>query len=161
MSEYICSVCGSSASISKKIAVNGVVKTTYYCNNCNDAISGHNNVNKVVSDIFSTGKGNINTRVRTCSCGLTNVDMIDGGKFGCAECYNTFRDVADEFLSARNLGYHKGKSPTDKCTDNREYNQETEVLDMLKKEFARAMIEERYLDVDVISNRISDIENNI
>lgn len=159
MSEYLCSACGASASFCKKIAVNGVVKSTYYCANCSDAMNVNNNVSTLVSDMFSAGKGNVDVRIRTCNCGLTDRDILADGKFGCSECYNTFRNVAEDFISSRNLGYHNGKLPTRNRTNPPSVDKNTVTLDMLRKEFARAMIEERYLDVDVISKKISDIES--
>ena len=111
MSGYICSICGASAVCCKKIIVNSAVNKTYYCADCASTIADGNNVSRLGTEMFTSDGRASNNRVKKCSCGLTSIDILDSGKFGCSECYTTFRDVAENFLSIRGLGNHKGKAP--------------------------------------------------
>ncbi len=203
--DYICSVCGKPATHYKKITINGKANVTYYCSDCQNDLESVGSVANVVSNIFTGNNRTVPSRVRTCKCGLTDRDILDEGKFGCAECYVTFRDIADNYIASRGFGMHKGKAPiryaastggvgqnknsnqnnsktastqdgsgsnfnnrvniVNKATSSRDNDIKTSAImaniDILKSEFDKAIIEERYLNADMISKQIIALEKQL
>ncbi len=80
-------------------------------------------------------------------CGATISDLRNIGRFGCAECYQTFKDQIEILLPQAHAGAtrHCGKRP--KCS-----------VDALKKEMQKAVSEERYEDAAKFRDRIKELE---
>ena len=46
------------------------------------------------------------------TCGFTHADFRKSGRFGCVDCYNSFRPILDETLEGMHPGlHHQGKVP--------------------------------------------------
>lgn len=173
MSEnYYCCICGKPATVCKKETINGVTKEYYYCDECFSLVENGHPLESLLSAMFnfggsSIGLGGIKPKMRVCQCGMTERDILNSGKFGCSECYNVFRDIAESFVNKRGNLSHKGKVPNkhkQTTAVNMEGNitqkevKEKSKLEKLKEELAQAVKEERYLDCDKISKQIAKLE---
>lgn len=165
---YYCSVCGKPATVCKKETINGVTKVSYYCDECFALIEKGNSFDNLLSAMFNIGGGNIQKpKMRVCTCGMTEREILNSGKFGCSECYNLFRDIAENYVNARGYLSHKGKKPTNyvqqsaKSDANVKAEGDTKKmskLDKLKAELAQAVKEERFLDCDKIAKQIAALQ---
>lgn len=73
----------------------------------------------------------------TCKCGITEVDLDNGSRLGCAECYETFEHKLVSILeNYHGSSKHKGKMPASMQAD----------LDfkLLKLKYAKALELEQY-----------------
>lgn len=165
---YYCSVCGKPATVCKKETINGVTKVSYYCDDCYQAIESGNPFDNLISAMFNfngTNSGLGKPKTRTCKCGMTERDVISGGKFGCSECYTVFRDIAENFVNTRGYLAHKGKIPHKSATNSTQSGKEKQQtaseqvseLSKLKAELSLAVKEERYLDADRIAKQIAKL----
>ncbi len=166
---YYCCVCGKPATVCKKETINGVTKVSYYCDECFALVEKGNSFDNLLSAMFNIGGGNIQKpKMRVCTCGMTEREILNSGKFGCSECYNLFRDIAENYVNTRGYLSHKGKKPakngtqTEKTNVNLKNNNnaksEMSKIDKLKAELALAVKEERFLDCDKIAKQIAALQ---
>lgn len=149
---YYCCVCGKPATICRKETINGVTKVSYYCDDCAKLLDNGPSINDIVSAMFTFNNNlGYKPKMRVCKCGMTERDIMNTGKFGCAECYNVFRDIADNYVNTRGYLQHKGKAPI-------KYAKSNSQIDLLKEQLAKAVSEQRFLDADRISKQIQELE---
>ena len=102
------------------------------------------------------------------SCGYTLEDILNTGKFGCANCYDTFESRLDPIIKKiQGSNQHVGR--LGKVTEHKinikpvrkteEQNNEMSELDKLKEELKQAVKEERYEDAAVLRDKISKLED--
>ena len=48
---------------------------------------------------------------RVCKCGTTEEDILNTGRFGCAECYKTFSDIVQRYVNKLGGATYAGKMP--------------------------------------------------
>ncbi len=162
---YYCCVCGKPATVCKKETINGVTKVSYYCDECLALLENGHPFDNLISAMFNFGGNSLGGvqkhKMRVCKCGMTERDVINSGKFGCSECYNVFRDIAENYVNTRGYLAHKGKAPKqNKATQNagvdtNNANAPLSQVDKLKAELATAVKEERFLDADRIAKQIA------
>lgn len=159
---YFCCICGKPATVCKKEIINGVTKVSYYCDECFTMLEGGGvSSNSLLSAMFNFGgnTGIAKKKMRVCSCGTTERDVLNSGKFGCAECYNVFRDIAENYINTRGYLTHKGKKPIQSGSKiSEKANENMSEIDKLKAELALALKEERYLDCDRLAKQISALQ---
>lgn len=89
-------------------------------------------------------------------CGHTWNDFRHSGKFGCGECYKTFRSsAADTIRQIHATTLHKGKIPSksgDKLKKKREY-------EALKSQLQEAVKNEDYETAAKLHKKIRTMEN--
>jgi protein arginine kinase activator len=113
--------------------------------------------------------GLVNNNVLTCNeCGMTYDEFINSGKFGCANCYDTFSNRIDPILKKiQGASTHTGrKTKVTKTVLNKEeiaQNGKKESnnksrLDILKEDLKKAIAEERYEDAARIRDEIKNLE---
>ena len=111
------------------------------------------------------------------NCNMTYDEFINGGKFGCEECYNVFSSKIDSILNrlhgsnkylgrkAINMSVDKKTSNTDKNDKkskeelNKEVNTTENKLDKLQNDLKKAISEERYEDAAKIRDEIKKLKN--
>ncbi|MDE6967786.1 MAG: hypothetical protein K2P12_03925 [Clostridia bacterium] len=173
---YYCCVCGKPATICKKETINGVTKVSYYCDDCMKLMEQGHPFDNLISAMFNFNGINygVKPKMRVCKCGMTERDIINTGKFGCSECYNVFRDIADNYIKTRGYLVHKGKSPNnfvgEKQTQQKQNEEESakakvttpmSEIDKLKLELKLAIKEERFLDADRIAKQIAKLNGEV
>lgn len=105
------------------------------------------------------------------SCGSTFQDIINTGKFGCANCYDTFESRLEPIMRklqgadhhVGRLGKvteHKIKGATEgKTVDtSKPIKKENSEVDKLKRELKKAVKEERYEDAAELRDKINKLE---
>ena len=158
---YYCSVCGKPATVCKKETINGVTKVSYYCDECFALVEKGNSFDNLLSAMFNIGGGNIQKpKMRVCTCGMTEREILNSGKFGCSECYNLFRDIAENYVNTRGYSSHKGKKPAQNGTQTEKTNVNLK-NNNAKSEMSKRLLavkEERFLDCDKIAKQIAALQ---
>lgn len=106
----------------------------------------------------------------TCNhCGNSFDDIINTGKFGCADCYTTFEDRIDPILK-RMQGSNRHVGRIGKVLDNKieqkmkqkeakkEEKKEMTKLEKLQEELKKAIQEERYEEAAKLRDEIKKLE---
>lgn len=175
-----CENCGKrEATVRYSENINGIKKELHLCEECSkelgiDAIDFNMPIdfssffagmleefqNSEFMPMFDTVKG-----VQCKSCGYTFDDIINTGKFGCANCYDTFESRLDPIIRKIQGGnQHIGRlgkvtEHTINNTNNTKPNQEKSEVEKLKDELKKAVKEERYEDAAKLRDEIAKKEN--
>ena len=102
------------------------------------------------------------------SCGYTFEDILNKGKFGCANCYDTFESRLEPIIrKIQGSNQHVGR--LGKITENKINTKPTpkvkkqeakrNEIDVLKENLKKAVKEERYEDAAVLRDKISKLED--
>ena len=98
------------------------------------------------------------TQVHKCGgCGLTVSDIINSGRVGCAQCYETFRQqLMPSIERLHGKAAHCGKRPgkSAKAGDSKQKE-----LEQLKKQLKEAIDAQEYEQAAVYRDRIRALEN--
>lgn len=115
--ERMCSKCKrKKATTFIKQIVNGYPLEMYLCDDCakNFDIENEYNVflSSIFGDLFQENYAYEEPKKKlTCKCGATEDDILNKGKFGCSECYKTFSDLVDKYISRLGGKTYSGKAP--------------------------------------------------
>ena len=101
-------------------------------------------------------------------CGMTYDEFIDKGKFGCANCYDVFKDRIDPVLkNIQGSNRHIGRNSKFVDKENDEYNinkekvekdnEENDKLKKLNEDLKQAIKEERYEEAAKIRDEIKSM----
>lgn len=181
----LCENCGENeANVRYTQIVNGVKKEMKLCKNCADELgigdmdfSMPINLSSFLTEFFDdTQEAFLPSfssikELKCDECGMTYDEFTHTGKFGCANCYETFSNKIDSILknlhaSNRHIG-RKGKivKPVlNKADIKEEVRQETKQdseiskIDSLKEDLKKAIKEERYEDAAKIRDKIKKME---
>lgn len=182
----ICENCGENeANVKYTQIVNGVKKEMKLCEHCANELgigemdfSMPINLSSFLGEFFEDEEDTFlpeftkTKELRCDECGMTYDEFTHTGKFGCANCYNTFSDKIDAILknlhaSNRHVG-RKGKiiKPVlDKETVKKEETKQeakeknsVSKIDTLKENLKQAIKEERYEDAAHIRDEIKKLE---
>lgn len=177
----LCENCGENeANVKYTQIVNGVKKEMKLCEHCANELgigdmdfSMPINLSSFLSEFFEDTEDNFlpeftkKEELQCNECGMTYDEFVHTGKFGCANCYNTFSDKIDPILknlhaANRHVG-RKGKitkTVLNKTNMQKKETPETTVskIDELKEELKQAIKEERYEDAAHIRDEIKKME---
>ena len=101
------------------------------------------------------------------SCGYTFDDILNTGKFGCANCYDTFEDRLDSIIrKIQGSNQHVGRlgGATEHSINSKSIPRAKKVeskkdkVDVLKDDLKKAIKEERYEDAAKLRDEIAEIE---
>ncbi|MBQ9920687.1 MAG: UvrB/UvrC motif-containing protein [Clostridia bacterium] len=115
---YKCQNCGKPATYFIKTNINGNIHNVALCAECaaKSEISSHGTGFDELSSFFNPfffGSAAAVPEIKRCPvCGTSFRNICDTSKYGCAECYNTFKSESE--TSLRRLHgdlLHKGKTP--------------------------------------------------
>lgn len=104
--------------------------------------------------------------VKCESCGYTFNDIVNSGRYGCANCYDVFEDRMDPILKKlQGANRHTGRLSKisnnnvklDKTSDNNVKNENNE-KSKLEQELKKAIKEERYEDAAKLRDEIKKIQ---
>ncbi len=182
----ICENCGENeANVRYTQIVNGVKKEMVLCQDCAKHLGISDmdfnmpiNLSSFLSDFFDDTTDTflpelIKTKEIQCNqCGMTYDEFMHTGKFGCANCYDTFQNKIDAILkNLHGANRHVGRKSTvikpaldkqdiqkkPKQTPMKEANQGSE-LEELKENLKKAIKEERYEDAARLRDEIKKLE---
>lgn len=94
----------------------------------------------------------------TCECGLTNKKLMEVGRFGCAKCYDTFREDIESLIKGiHGHNRHEGKNP--KNLNEQLLNKK--IMDSLQSELKEAISKENYEKAALIRDEIKELKSQI
>lgn len=183
----LCSNCGKhEANVHYTHVINGE-KTEYnLCDECAKKLgidemdfSMPISFSNFISDFFDEDSllpsfsGNMITKCP--KCGLTYEEFAKNGKFGCADCYDTFANKIESVLkNLHGSAKHRGRAPKRLAEPNKkltECSKETEIkhepvidktmqeIDKLNEDIKLAIKEERYEDAAKIRDKIKKLQD--
>lgn len=106
-------------------------------------------------------------QIQCDSCGSTFDDIINTGRYGCANCYDVFEDRMDPILKKlQGSNRHNGRLGKisdnnvkfDKKQEEKNHNNEDNKLQKLQEELKKAIKEERYEDAAKIRDEINKLK---
>ena len=181
----LCENCGKrEANVRYSENINGVKKEMHLCEECSQklGISSKMDFSMPSLDIpsffgsfledFSTPEFmpllNEVKQIKCNSCGSTFEDIINTGRYGCANCYDVFEDRMDPILKKlQGANRHNGR--LGKISDNNvifEKKEEQKVenkannkLEKLQEDLKQAIKEERYEDAAKIRDEIKKMSH--
>ena len=187
----ICDNCGkNNANVKYTQIINGKKKEMYLCDNCSKML-GINNITFNMPISFSSMLGGLFDEIENAeifpklnpvqelkcnNCNLTFEEFLQNGKFGCAECYNSFGENVDEILKRiqgnnrhigrlgkiENMTQQDNVEKTDNANNEKVRNENSEnqnKIEQLKSNLKDAIKEERYEDAAKIRDEIKKLEN--
>lgn len=114
----LCDSCGKNeAYIHYTKIINGKYKEEHLCEECalkNYDFDNTFSMNKLFTGLVDGYKdiNEVKEELKCDFCGLTYSRFSKDGKFGCAECYETFRDKLDPLIKGlHGHNIHRGKIP--------------------------------------------------
>lgn len=160
--------------------INGVKKEMRLCEHCANELgigemdfSMPINLSSFLSEFFEDTEDNFlpeftkKEELQCNECGMTYDEFVHTGKFGCANCYNTFSNKIDPILknlhaANRHVG-RKGKITKTVLNKTDMQKKETSQrrgskMEQLKEELKQAIKEERYEDAAHIRDTIKELE---
>ncbi len=178
----LCENCGKNyANVIYTQIINGVKKEISVCEQCSKKLGiDHLNFDMPIdfasflSDFFGeyedTNIFPIMQKVEQLqcpNCETTFEEFINNGKFGCTECYETFKSRLDPLLQnihganrhVGRLGKIKESNKINKDNTNDNNTKEEDKVEELKKELKIAIKEERYEEAAKIRDEIKKLEN--
>ncbi|MCI8699984.1 MAG: DNA methylase [Clostridia bacterium] len=178
----LCENCGKNyANVIYTQIINGVKKEISVCEQCSKKLGiDHLNFDMPIdfasflSDFFGeyedTNIFPIMQKVEQLqcpNCETTFEEFINNGKFGCTECYGTFKSKIDPLLQnihganrhVGRLGKIKESNKINKDNTNDNNTKEEDKVEELKKELKIAIKEERYEEAAKIRDEIKKLEN--
>ena len=159
-----CDICGKHAKVHLTQLVGGQIKKITLCDDCAkekgvtdptgfalaEMLLGKTPSKVVPSAPAVAGSG------RKCpSCGFTLEDLRRIRRFGCADCYTTFRDDVNQMLRGMHKGFkHCGKVPAGLM----ELHERTQRLEELRGKLDQAITSENYEEAAGLRDEIRQIE---
>lgn len=156
----MCEMCGMrSATVFIKKNINGIITEKHLCSHCAEKLQK----SEAFNDIF----GEINllsglfeeqvpmAKMRVCKCGTSEKDVVDNFKFGCSECYNTFRDIAKKFVIKLGGNIYVGKPSA--VLEEKKISVTPSKQEVIKAQIKDAIACEDYLLANELKQKLSDI----
>ena len=176
----LCQNCGENeANVRYTQIINGVKKEMALCEKCSKELGITNidfnmpiNLSSFLGEVFGNSEDSIlpeftKTKELQCDqCGMPYDEFINTGKFGCSNCYDTFRNKLNPILkNLQGANEHVGrkgkvtKAELNLENKNEEKPNQKSKIDTLKENLKIAIKEERYEDAAKIRDEIKKIEN--
>lgn len=154
-----CDLCSKPATVHLTQIVNNKVHKVDLCEECAQAKGVTDPSGFSLADLLLkaslTPEATPATGVRCEQCGFTQNDFKKHGRFGCPQCYDTFKGLLDPMLD----GMHKGTRHVGKFPHRALERQSLqERLDRLEGELNEAIRSERYEEAARFRDEISQVK---
>lgn len=178
----LCENCGKrEANVRYSENINGVKKEMHLCEECSRKLGITDKMDfrmpsLDISNFFGSFLEDFSTsefmpllnevkQIKCDSCGSSFDDIINTGRYGCANCYDVFEDRMDPILKKlQGSNRHNGRlgkiSDNSVKFDNKEQKTENKAdnkLEKLQKDLKKAIKEERYEDAAKIRDEIKKL----
>ncbi len=167
------------AEVHIKQSVDGEVREYHLCRACARELAQEGVIPQLeldwpVSNLLGALWGQSSGAVRSPSrpsaslvcprCGMSFAEFRKTGKFGCAGCYDAFREMIQPLLrKVQGNTVHRGRRPGDPLADSRSPSgvaaQGSGEVERLREELKRAVAEERYEQAAELRDRIRVLES--
>ena len=143
--------------------INGKKKEIYLCSKCAKEL-GLDDFNFGLSNFFfdtvntpatyAEARHELKENKKCKVCGFSFDDIVNLGKFGCSNCYETFHDKVDNvFLKMHGKNRYKGNKMNVKVTTNKE-----ETIKKLEKELKESIEVENYENAAKLRDEIKELK---
>lgn len=157
-----CDLCSEKASVFLTQLVDGQMKKMCLCEDCAKEKGITDPTGFALADVLLGGEpGSAASSAsgapsKACAaCGFTLDDLKRVRRFGCAACYETFREEVDGMLR----GLHKGRSHVGKVPSGQmERHQRNQRLEQLRSRLDQAIATENYEEAAGLRDEITEIE---
>ncbi len=161
-----CQICNkNNATIHFTKIINGHVEERHLCESCakeNHEIEFDFNLTfpfqKIFTGLIEPVKEDVEVKDITCRCGLSHRKLLETGRFGCAYCYDTFKDDIESLIKGiHGHNRHEGKIPNgigDKIINKK-------IMESLKQELQEAILLENYEQAAIIRDEINELKIQI
>ena len=160
----LCENCGKrEANVRYSENINGVKKEMHLCEECSQKLGISSKIDFSTPEFMPFLN---EVKQLTCdSCGSTFEDIINSGRYGCANCYDVFEDRMDPILKKlQGANRHNGRlgkisdnkvkfEEKDKVSNEQGTN-ESNKLEKLQNDLKLAIKEERYEDAAKLRDEI-------
>nr|WP_300003271.1 UvrB/UvrC motif-containing protein [Tissierella sp.] len=146
---------------------NGNIEEKHLCEHCASEdydfdfdFEKHFSINKFFTGLIDPSGENSNDKstLKCEKCGQTYNEFKSSGKFGCDECYVTFKDKLDPLIKGiHGHIHHRGKIPKH-SNDNIFLKREK---DNLKNDLETAIKEERFEKAAVLRDKLKGISSKL
>ncbi|RHW36211.1 nucleotide excision repair protein [Lysinibacillus yapensis] len=175
----ICEHCQErQATVTVTQVVNGQKSEKHYCEICAQNFHPFNldfhkeeqiPIHQLVSNLFGLPVWNSGTQEKAqpviqksaqCpTCGFTFRRFLNEGKFGCAQCYETFGKQLPQVLTKIQAGTsHVGKAPGKPQRPDETIRKE---IAAAREKLQKAIVEERFEDAATLRDEIRDMERKL
>lgn len=183
----LCENCGKrEANVRYSENINGVKKEMHLCEECSRKLGITDRMDfrmpaLDLSNFFGSFLEDFSTpdfmpllsevkQIKCNSCGSTFEDIINTGRYGCANCYDVFEDRMDPILKKlQGANRHNGRlgkvsnnnvklDNNEQKEDNKKENKVKNKLEKLQEDLKKAIKEERYEDAAKIRDEIKKEE---
>lgn len=162
----LCQNCGKyEATTHVKKIINGESAEAHLCSDCaralgyTDVFGGFGNVfGSFLGSFFDENAvGALSARHLKCEkCGSTFNDIVESGKIGCANCYNTFYEkLLPSLQRIHGKTRHAGKTPN-KITASG--NASVSQIEKLEEELKKAVDEQNFEKAATLRDKIKEIK---
>jgi len=163
--------------------INGIKKELHLCEECSEKLGITDEMNFRMptfdfSNFFGSFFEDLGTsdfmpllnevkQLKCESCGFTFNDIVDTGRYGCANCYDTFEDRMDPILKKlQGANRHNGRLGKisennvkfEKNIKDAKENESDNKLEKLQDDLKHAIKEERYEDAAKIRDEINKMK---
>lgn len=155
-----CDLCSDKATVFLTQLVDGQMKKMCLCEDCAKEKgvtdpTGFALADVLLGDSGATGSSTVPSGRACPECGFTLEDLKRVRRFGCATCYNTFRNEVEGMLSSMHKGAkHVGKVPQGQM----ERHQRNQRLEQLRSRLDQAIAAENYEEAAGLRDEINEIE---
>ncbi len=163
----ICSHCNKNeANTHYKKTVNGKTQELFLCSQCAKELGVIKELESFTMDSFfgnflGAGVSSFNSLAgidRCGYCGSSFNDIVNGGKVGCANCYEKFGDKLQPSIEKiHGTSKHIGKNIS--YTEEQDTTQSQ--IDVLKQELTQAIKEQRFEDAAVLRDKIAALSKEV
>ncbi|MFA9465513.1 MAG: UvrB/UvrC motif-containing protein [Velocimicrobium sp.] len=99
------------------------------------------------------------TMPRCESCGITYDEVLEYGKFGCAHCYDSFKEMVDKSLQQiQGSNTHNGKKPEKRKESSTEVRIQLSELEKLAILLQEAIEREEFEEAVTLRDRIRELK---
>lgn len=176
---HMCQVCGKRpATVFIKNNINGKIMEKELCAECAAQLQGTDMLEDIfmgANNLFSSIMGMPydeeempRLRERVCpNCGMTERAIRESYTFGCSDCYKTFSDLANEFVSKLGGTAHKGRTPkgykglsgdTSPIGSTKKERSTAEKIEVLERDMKDAAAREDYDTALEIKKQIEELK---
>lgn len=158
----VCEICGMrEATEFIKTTRHGIPIVKHVCKSCQQQLEKVAELSELLSDI-NLFAGIVEpqvapARMRVCKCGTTENDVLENFEFGCAECYNTFRDIAKKFVIKLGGATYASKQ-SEKILDEKNKivpKVKRSEIDILRDKIKEAVASEDFLLANELKQKLS------
>ena len=161
----LCDKCQKNQAVTHiKTVINGIVYEKHLCEDCAKEEGVNDSFTNPFSQLFDSLFGaapQINSSAKKCKiCGASLNQILSTGKFGCSDCYQTFKDELSPYIKKMQgsdkylgKGYKSRKAKAEEQSPDKH-----DELTNLQEELKRAVAEERFEDAAGLRDKINGMK---